>query len=213
MSHPPPIATALHLDFSSARLVGPPFAFPGGACAPAVPPHERRVQRPPTVLRIEQWLPRPRNEVFPFFADARNLELITPDWLRFHILNPPPITMRVGLKIDYRLRIRGFPARWQSEITAWEPPFRFVDEQRRGPYRTWHHEHRFEEKDGGTLCLDVIQYAAPGGPLRPWIERWFVRPDVERIFAYRRRVLAERFGGESRPAPTGSGMRVPGKPG
>lgn len=143
---------------------------------------------------MEQWLPRPRSEVFPFFADAGNLERITPDWLRFHILTPRPITMQVGQRIDYRLRIRGLPARWQSEITAWEPPCRFVDEQRRGPYRLWHHEHRFEEKDGGTLCLDIVHYAAPGGPFRPLIERWFVRPDVERIFAHRRRALDALFG-------------------
>lgn len=146
-----------------------------------------------SLLATELWLPQPRDRVFPFFADARNLEELTPPWLRFEVLTPPPITMRTGLRIDYRLRLHGFPLRWQSEITAWEPPFRFVDEQRRGPYRVWHHEHRFEERDGGTLCIDIVHFRAPGGPLRPWIEKWFVRPDVERIFAYRTRRMRELF--------------------
>jgi len=146
-----------------------------------------------TRLEMELWLPQPRSKVFPFFADARNLETLTPPWLHFEVLAPGPLEMKVGLKIDYRLKIHGIPVRWQSEITAWDPPYRFVDEQRRGPYSLWHHEHRFEEKDGGTLCLDIIQYRAPGGPLRPWIERFFVRPDVEKIFGYRTRKMQELF--------------------
>jgi ligand-binding SRPBCC domain-containing protein len=146
-----------------------------------------------TLLATELWLPQPRSRVFPFFADARNLETLTPPWLNFEVLSPGPLEMKVGLKIDYRLRIHGIPIRWQSEISAWEPPFRFVDEQRRGPYSLWHHEHRFEERDGGTLCIDLVQYRAPGGPFRPLIERFFVRPDVEKIFAYRTRKMLELF--------------------
>lgn len=84
-------------------------------------------------LTCEVMLPRPPGEVFPFFADARNLERLTPPWLRFEVLTPEPIEMRRSAVIDYRLRLRGVPVRWRSEITAWEPPFRFVDEQRRGP--------------------------------------------------------------------------------
>lgn len=99
-------------------------------------------------LETAQRLPRPVNDVFPFFADAFNLESITPPSLRFRILNAKPISMRAGATIDYRLRIGAVPVRWRSEITVWEPPFRFVDEQRRGPYRWWVHEHRFEEKQG-----------------------------------------------------------------
>jgi ligand-binding SRPBCC domain-containing protein len=142
-------------------------------------------------LHSELWLPRPRAEVFPFFADARNLEAITPGWLRFQVLTPGPLEMRTGLRIDYRLRVHGLPLRWQSEITVWEPPQRFVDEQRRGPYRLWRHEHRFAERDGGTLCADHVRYAVPGGEL---VYRLFVRRDVERIFEFRRRRLTERFG-------------------
>ena len=146
-----------------------------------------------STLAAELWLPHPRSKVFPFFANAHNLQNITPPWLGFEVLTPEPIEMRAGLRIDYRIRLHGLPLRWQSEITAWEPPFRFVDEQRRGPYQLWHHEHLFEERDGGTLCIDKVHYRAPGGPLRPWIERFFVRPDVERIFRYRTEKLRELF--------------------
>ncbi len=141
-------------------------------------------------LHRELWLPRPRSEVFPFFADAHNLEALTPPWLRFRVLNSAPIAMRPGVRIDYQLALHGIPFRWQSEITAWDPPFRFTDEQRRGPYRRWIHEHEFLERDGGTVCLDQVRYAVWGGAL---MNRFVVRRDVEKIFAYRSQVLAEHF--------------------
>jgi ligand-binding SRPBCC domain-containing protein len=143
------------------------------------------------LCETEQFFPRSREELFPFFADAFNLEQITPPWVRFRILTPPPIEMRVGALIDYSLRIRGVPVRWRTEITAWEPPFRFVDEQRRGPYRLWRHEHRFVEESRGVRMYDRVEYRAPGGE---WLRRWLVAPDIERIFRYRREVLAVRFG-------------------
>ena len=139
-------------------------------------------------LTTEQRLPRPPAEIFTFFADAGNLDIITPPWLRFEILTPRPIQMRVGARIDYRLRLRGLPLRWQSEITAWQPPHRFVDEQRRGPYRTWIHEHTFSEQDGGTLIGDHVRYVVLGGRL---VDRLFVRGDIMKIFAYRQQKLAE----------------------
>ncbi|MEI6083066.1 MAG: SRPBCC family protein [Verrucomicrobiota bacterium] len=141
-------------------------------------------------LTSEQWLSRPLPEIFAFFADAGNLDALTPPWLRFEILTPRPIAMQVGARIDYRLRIRGLPVRWQSEITTWQPPHRFVDEQRRGPYRVWHHEHAFTEQDGGTLVKDHVRYAVFGGAL---VERLFVRRDIATIFAYRQAKLAEMF--------------------
>jgi ligand-binding SRPBCC domain-containing protein len=144
------------------------------------------------ILESELFLPRPRVEVFPFFADAFNLERITPAWLRFRILTPPPIEMRPGLRIDYALRLHGLPLRWQSEITAWEPPDRFVDEQRRGPYRLWRHEHTFEELDGGTLVRDRVRYEVPGGGL---VDRVLVRRDLDRIFSFRREAIARLLGG------------------
>jgi ligand-binding SRPBCC domain-containing protein len=138
----------------------------------------------------ELWLPRRRDEVFPFFADACNLETLTPPWLSFRILTPAPVAMRSGTLIDYQLRVHGLPLRWRSEITAWDAPHRFVDEQRRGPYRLWIHEHRFEEHNSGTLCVDHVRYAVFGGRLVEWL---FVRRDLERIFAFRRAKLLELF--------------------
>jgi len=139
----------------------------------------------------ELVVPRPREQVFEFFADARNLEAITPPWLQFSILTPCPVSMGVGALIDYKLRIHGVPVKWQTEITAWDPPHRFVDEQRRGPYRRWVHEHRFEVCAQGTLMIDNVRYVVPGGRLVDWL---FVRRDVTRIFAYRSERLRELFG-------------------
>ncbi len=142
------------------------------------------------LLQYRQFLPRPRGDVFPFFADAANLERITPPWLGFRILTPTPVEIRRGALIDYRIRLHGVPLRWRTEIAEWEPPFRFVDTQLRGPYRLWVHTHTFTEVPGGTLCEDEIRYAVPGGRL---IDALFVRREVERIFAYRRATLAALF--------------------
>jgi ligand-binding SRPBCC domain-containing protein len=135
-------------------------------------------------------LPRPLHVVFPFFADAGNLEMITPPWLQFHILTPLPINMHTGTRIDYRLRLYGVTFRWQTEITAWEPPLRFVDEQRHGPYRKWIHEHTFKECVGGTEMRDFVQYDTPGGWL---VHLLFVQRNVRQIFAYRARKLRPLF--------------------
>ncbi len=138
----------------------------------------------------EQLLPRPLNEVFPFFSDPRNLQAITPPWLDFEITNKEDLEMREGLLIDYRLHIRGIPLRWQSEITVWQPPHRFVDEQRRGPYRFWTHEHTFEAVGDSTRVGDHVQYGVPGGVL---VQRLFIARDVARIFAFRRAKLEQIF--------------------
>ena len=143
------------------------------------------------VLTAEQALPHTPADVFPFFADAANLERITPPWLRFRIPTPLPIDMRAGALIDYRLRLRGVPVRWRTEITAWEPPHRFVDEQLRGPYRWWVHEHRFEPIEGGTLATDRVEYGVPGGRLA---QRLLVGRDLERIFRYRQQALRDELG-------------------
>lgn len=143
------------------------------------------------IFQTEIWLPRPRAEVFSFFAEARNLECLTPPWLHFEILTPLPIPMRAGTLIDYRLKVHGVPLRWRTRIEVWDPPGEFVDVQVRGPYRLWHHTHRFEEQDGGTLCRDRVRYWPRGGAL---MNRLFVRRDVERIFAYRAQKLRRWFG-------------------
>ena len=142
-------------------------------------------------MRFESdlWLPRQRDEVFAFFADAANLEAITPPWLHFHILNPD-VAIREGARIDYRLRLRGIPLTWQSEISRWDPPHVFVDEQRKGPYRRWVHTHGFAEERGGTRVSDAVEFEVPVG----WLVGGFVMRDVKTIFAFRQQALLKRFG-------------------
>lgn len=138
----------------------------------------------------ELWLPSPLSVVYPFFAAAENLEVLTPPFLNFHILTPKPIHMAVGTRIQYQLKLHGIPIHWESEITGWDPPHFFSDDQIRGPYRHWHHEHSFEERDGGTLVRDKVEYAVPGGSL---INRFFVASDLRRIFDYRTATLKKLF--------------------
>jgi ligand-binding SRPBCC domain-containing protein len=141
-------------------------------------------------------VPAPLPDVFAFFADARNLQSITPPFLRFRVMTPD-VRMGVGARIDYRLRLRGLPLRWQSEITAWEPNERFRDEQRRGPYRYWRHVHLFREVADGTLVEDGVEYDVPGGSL---VHQWLVAPELLRIFRYRQVALARIFGEDPRQA-------------
>lgn len=141
-------------------------------------------------FKTQQILDQPLTKVFEFFSDAHNLAEITPPWLHFEVLTPAPIEMKVGTCIDYCLKLRGIPIRWQSEITEWNPPHSFVDEQRRGPYRLWRHTHTFNEEKGSVVVGDTIKYAVWGNEL---IGRLFVAPDIEKIFAYRFDRLAEMF--------------------
>lgn len=145
------------------------------------------------VFERESWLPRPVEDVFAFFSDAWNLERVTPARLHFEILTPPPIRMAAGTLIDYRLRLFGVPFQWRTEITVWQPPIRFVDVQRRGPYRQWVHEHRFSGQDGGTRMRDRVDYAIPGRLLAPLIHRLFIRPNLHRIFEYRENAFHRIF--------------------
>ena len=139
-------------------------------------------------LTTEQKIEKSQGELFSFFSNAHNLAEITPSWLHFQMLTPAPIEMKVGTFIDYRLKLRGIPIRWQSEITTWDPPHSFVDEQRRGPYRCWIHRHTFVPVPDGTLVRDEVDYAVLGGGL---VQKLFVAPDIEKIFAYRSAKLQE----------------------
>lgn len=136
------------------------------------------------------WLPLPPEELFPFFGDAANLDAITPPWLHFEIATPQPIKMEAGTLIDYRLKVRGLPLKWRTRINVWNPPYCFVDEQLRGPYRRWIHEHTFKECDGGTLASDHVKYAVPFDLL---LHRTFVGPDIRRIFRFRTESLRKMF--------------------
>jgi len=139
------------------------------------------------VLRREQRLPGPPEDVFPFFADARNLEAITPPWLGFRVVTDSPIDMRSGASIEYRLKLRGVPLRWRTRIAVWDPPHRFVDVQIAGPYRLWHHTHDFAaDGAGGTVMRDTVRYAIPFGPLGRLAHALVVRRDLDAIFGFRR---------------------------
>lgn len=134
---------------------------------------------------------RPRAEVFDFFADAGNLERITPPQLNFHIVTPQPIDIREGALIDYRLKLRGLPMTWRTEISVWDPPHRFVDMQLSGPYKQWIHTHTFTEiGPGETLIEDEVRYRLPLEPLGDAVH-FIVRSELEKIFDFRQRTVAE----------------------
>jgi ligand-binding SRPBCC domain-containing protein len=147
-------------------------------------------------LTAESVLERPLPDVFAFFADARNLGVITPPWLRFELHTRGPSQMTAGTLNDYRLRLRGGPLSWRSEISVWQPPRWFVDEQRRRPYRVWAHEHTFESGSSGTVARDRMRYAVPGGALA---KRLFVAPDLLKIVTFRQETLTRVFGGHFTP--------------
>jgi ligand-binding SRPBCC domain-containing protein len=141
------------------------------------------------VLRREQLLPHPLERVFSFFAEARNLERITPPLLGFEVVGSEPVEMRAGALIQYRLRLHGLPVDWLTRIDEWEPGVRFVDQQLAGPYRLWHHTHEFEEQGDQTRMRDTVRYAMPMWPLGE-LAMPLVRRDLQNIFDYRRDSVA-----------------------
>ncbi len=149
-----------------------------------------------TTYRLERkiWVPHSVPEVFDFFSRAENLERLTPPWMHFRILTPLPIPMKQGATIAYALRVRGVPIRWLTEIELWNPPYEFVDVQVKGPYKLWHHTHRFSESEGGTSIEDAVRYVLPFGLLGRLIHRIQVARDIEKIFDYRARQVQALFG-------------------
>lgn len=146
-------------------------------------------------LRASVLLPLPMDEVFQFFADACNLERITPPELHFRIVTPQPIAMGQGTLIDYRLRLFGVPLLWKTRIAVWEPPYRFVDEQLSGPYHTWVHTHRFSPVENSTLMEDEVLYQLPLRPLGEAAHP-LVRMELKRIFEFRRQAILRILVGE-----------------
>jgi ligand-binding SRPBCC domain-containing protein len=149
------------------------------------------------LLERSQRVAVPPERAFGFYADAGNLEPLTPPWVHFRLLTPRPIAMGSGTALDYRLRLHGVPLRWRTLIEAWEPPRYFADSQARGPYRLWQHEHFFEpDGEGATVIRDRVRYALPLGPLGAAAHRLFVRRDLERIFDFRRDGMAALLGAD-----------------
>jgi uncharacterized protein (TIGR01777 family) len=142
-------------------------------------------------LAVEQWVPQPLDKTFSFFTDPQNLEALTPEFLQFKILKVTSSPIQEGTILDYSLKIRGIPIHWQSKITECIFGVRFSDMQTRGPYLFWHHTHEFFEKNGGTLIRDKVLYKLPGWTPGDVIAHWLVRKDLEKIFLYRREVIAE----------------------
>ena len=139
---------------------------------------------------------KPLKEVFGFFSNAENLQRITPPKLQFKILTSLPVSMTKGTLIDYQIKLFKVPFKWKTEITEWNPPYRFIDIQRKGPYRQWIHTHKFEQTEHGVLVTDMVHYKLWGSVFNGLINRWFVRPQVSNIFEFRRRALSNIFHNE-----------------
>lgn len=149
------------------------------------------------ILESRFWLPRPRADVFRFFADPANLTAITPSRLRFTLLTSPPNPLEAGAVFDCRIRWLGIWLRWRTMIREYDPPYRFVDVQLRGPYARWEHRHVFREENGGTWVEDRVTYRLPLGPLGCLLHALVVGRQLRAIFAHRRRRLEELFGASS----------------
>jgi ligand-binding SRPBCC domain-containing protein len=145
------------------------------------------------ILERTQILARPREEVFDFFADAANLERITPPELNFHITTPRPIDIKKGALIEYKLKLHCIPITWKTEITQWNPPFDFVDSALKSPYKQWIHLHTFDENERGeTIMKDIVRYRLPFEPLGD-IGLFIVKKELNYIFNYRFKVIEEIF--------------------
>ena len=156
------------------------------------------------------WLPVGIDVVFAYFCDAANLDALTPPWLNFETLTPKPIVMTAGTRIDHRLRVHHVPITWQSEITVWNPPHQFVDEQRHGPYKLWKHRHDFVAENGGTWIRDHVESWPRGWICAPLIDRWLVTPDLRTIFTYRHQKIRALLSPQSDAATDKIVIQAPG---
>ena len=147
----------------------------------------------PHILKCETVIKRNINELFDFFSKAENLNRITPPELGFKIITPLPIEMKKGTIIDYKIKLSGLPFSWRTEITEWDPPYRFIDTQLKGPYKMWVHEHIFEERGESTFMTDIVNYISPGGLLEIIPHLLFVERKVKKIFDYREKNFAKLF--------------------
>jgi ligand-binding SRPBCC domain-containing protein len=144
------------------------------------------------ILEREQWLPQPIDELFQFFSRPENLQVITPPWLDFRMVDTPEV-LQAGSLIRYRLRWHRVPIRWTTEISEWKPPYRFVDRALSSPYALWNHAHSFRPHEGGTLMRDRVTYALPFAALGRLVHAAMVKRDVERIFDFRAETMRRLF--------------------
>lgn len=151
-------------------------------------------KRPLYSISREQLVASPRAEVFAFFADAANLEMLTPSFLHFRILTPMPIKMGIGTRINYSIALVGVPMHWRTHIAKWRPQVSFVDEQESGPYAMWRHTHEFESRGQHTLIRDRVEYALPFGPFGRLAHATVVKRTLKRIFDFRREAAGQIFG-------------------
>jgi uncharacterized protein (TIGR01777 family) len=141
----------------------------------------------------EQFVPGSLSEVFDFFSDHKNLEKLTPEFLRFHVESISTPEVQEQSVIEYKLKLHGLPVRWKTLIEVWQPPRHFVDRQISGPYKDWQHEHTFTEVPGGVLLKDDVRYKLPLGVLGSFVAGALLARDIDSIFSYRRKTIAELF--------------------
>lgn len=154
------------------------------------------------ILQRRQIVPTDMEVVFAFFESPRNLEEITPPWLRFEVAHTTDESMKLGTEIQYRLRWQGLPMKWRSRISEYDPGVMFADEMLRGPYKRWYHRHFFRPVEGGVEVIDEVEYALPLGALGRAVHVTVVRRQLEAIFDFRGEAIAARFGCTD---PSGSG--------
>ena len=145
-------------------------------------------------LHFKQHLKADLDRVWNFFTDEKNLEILTPDFLNFNVLGKSTETIKEGTLINYKLKLRGIPIGWQTKIEVWEPKSKFVDRQLKGPYKLWHHTHRFTSDKKGVLVEDIIRYDLYFSRISQPLIGWYVKKDVEKIFTFRQEKMREIFG-------------------
>ncbi|MCB9026527.1 MAG: TIGR01777 family protein [Bdellovibrionaceae bacterium] len=141
------------------------------------------------LFESDQWISAKREDIFPFFSDAKNLEQITPPWLKFRVLKQSTENIQSGTLIDYKISLKGIPMKWRTAIRNWNPPYFFSDDQIRGPYKKWFHIHSFYQFPKGTLMKDQVIYELPLGRLGQFIAGKYIKNDISRIFSYRKQMI------------------------
>lgn len=145
-------------------------------------------------LHQKQFLPISLEEAWDFFSRPQNLEQITPPWLKFQILREVPPKMYAGMIVEYKIRdATGLPMSWVTEITQVNEPYLFIDEQRFGPYKFWHHQHFFREVEGGIEAEDIVHYKMPFGPIGTLVHAVYVKRQLQQIFEFRKAFLEEKY--------------------